>query len=335
MVEFNAYAAMEQSAPLAPFAYEPAELDAFGAEIEISHCGICHSDVHLIDNDWGSSKYPLVPGHEIVGKVVALGEQANPDLLNKRVGVGWQRSSCQNCDYCIRGENNLCAQQETTTVNHYGGFAERIRVDSRFCFPIPDALEDQNAAPLLCAGVTVYGPMHDHNVRSSQHVGVVGIGGLGHLAVQFAAKMGCEVTAFSGSPSKADEAKALGASNVVNSRDVQALKSVRNSLDFIISTVSVNLEWNEYLKLLRPHGTLCFVGALTEPFTVKPWLLSDSQRRLTGSSIGGRTVMQEMLNFAARHQVQAWTEVLPFDAVNTAVDRLKKNDVRYRFVLEH
>lgn len=331
----NAYAAHAKGEALQPFTYEPEDLDAFGAEVAISHCGICHSDLHLIDDDWAESVFPLVPGHEVIGEVTAIGSQVDPNLLGKRVGIGWQRGSCQQCVYCIRGENNMCRQMQTTTGDHYGGFAEKIRVDSRFTFPIPDTLASENAAPLLCAGVTVFSPMRRHAVNANMHVGVIGIGGLGHLAVQFASQLGCEVTAFSSSPAKADEARELGAHHFVNSRERSELKQVRFSFDYIISTVSVNLKWEDYLKLLRPHGILCFVGAISEPITLRPGLLMDAERHITGSSIGGRTVMQEMLNFAAMHNIRAWTEKMPFDSVNTAIERLRKNDVRYRFVLEH
>lgn len=331
----NALAAMEAKQALQPFSYDPDALGYMDAEVKISHCGVCHSDLHLIDNDWRNAVYPLVPGHEIIGEVVALGDGADLTLMGQRVGIGWQRGSCHVCDSCVRGEENLCPNLQNTTVDNYGGFAESIRVDSRFCFPIPDALSSENAAPLLCAGITVFEPLFRHNITARQHVGVIGIGGLGHLGVQFAKALGCEVTAFSSSESKKDEAMQLGATHFVNSRERGEVKKMRGELDFIISTVSVNLDWNEYLRCLKHNGTLCFVGALDEKFEIKPWILMDNQSRLTASNIGGRHSMREMLRFAAAKNIQAWTEKLPFDAANTAVERLRKNDVRYRFVLEH
>lgn len=334
MSKIHAHAALAAKQPLESFSYTPDTLGAFEVEIEISHCGICHTDLHLVDNDWGDSVYPLVPGHEIIGTVKSFGSHADANLLGKRVGVGWQRSSCMACDHCIRGENQLCAQQEPTTVTHYGGFAERILIDSRFAFPIPDAISDAHAAPLLCAGVTVFSPLQRY-MQPGMRVGVIGIGGLGHLAIQFAAAMGAEVVAFSSSPAKADEAKQLGAAHVVNSRERDDIKTQRNSLDFILSTVAVNLDWKEYLKVLRPNGTLCFVGGQSEPFSIHPFFLTDAQRSITGSSVGGRDSMRRMLRFAAAHGITPWIETLPFDAVNTALDRLRKNEVRYRFVLEH
>ena len=192
---FRAYAAHEQKGPLAPFVYEPGELGPNDVEIRVSHCGICHSDVHLVDGDWGASSYPMVPGHEIVGTVAAAGPAVRQLAVGQRVGVGWQCGACLECEWCVSGQENLCAQEEATCVERPGGFAERIRVDGRFAFPIPDALRSEHAAPLLCGGVTVYAPLARF-ARPSLRVGVIGIGGLGHLALQFARAMGCEVTAL-------------------------------------------------------------------------------------------------------------------------------------------
>ncbi len=329
----QAYAAHQAGGALERWEYEPKDLAPYDVEIDISHCGICHSDLHMLDNDWGISQYPLVPGHEIIGTVTALGEQVTHLKVGQRVGVGWQRSACLNCDVCAAGHDQLCPNSSAVIVGNYGGFAERIRTDSRFAFAIPDALSSENAAPLLCAGVTVYSPLSRLG-HSAQRVGVVGIGGLGHLAVQFAAKMGMEVTAFSSTPAKADEARELGASNVINSRDDAALKAARYSLDMLVVTVHVSLNWRRYLQMLRPNGTLCFVGAVGEPMQLSIGALIDKQYTVTGSSIGSRATMREMLDFAARHGVTAWTETLPMDDVNTALERLRRNDVRYRFVLE-
>lgn len=329
----HAFAAKEAKAALEPFTYEPDDLGAYGAEIDITHCGVCHSDIHLVDNDWNTNKYPLVPGHEIIGVVRQVGALADANLVGQRVGVGWQRGSCLHCEDCLHGYENLCQQSVRTCVDHYGGFAQAVRVDSRFVHPIPDELDSVNAAPLLCAGITVYAPL-SRLAHPKMRVGVIGIGGLGHLALQYANKMGCEVTAFTSSPQKADEAKQLGAHHVVNSRERDAIKQVRRSLDLVISTVAVNLDWAEYVKTLRSHGTLCYVGAVSEPINVKVGHLMDSERFITAGSIGGRGMMREMLDFSARHGVVAWTETLPFDSVNTAFARLRENDVRYRFVLE-
>ncbi len=329
----DAYAAFEAGASLAPFDYEPAALGPHEVEIEITHCGICHSDLHLIDNDWRTSQFPLVPGHEVVGKVAAKGSLVTHLDLGERVGVGWQAGSCLVCEWCERGDENLCANIVETCVGRYGGFAESLRVDSRFAFSIPDGLSSEAAAPLLCGGVTVYSPLRTH-ARPQSRVGVVGIGGLGHLAIRFARAFGCEVTAFSSTPAKEEEARAHGAHHFVSSVDDAALKAQRESLDLIIVTVHQSLNWNRYVSALRPRGVLSFVGALAEPVAVPTGMLMARSRSVTSSPVGGRAAMREMLSFAARHGVGAQVETLPMSQVNTALERLRRNDVLYRFVLE-
>jgi len=328
----NAYAAQEAGAPLAPFDYQPDVLGPHDVEIEITHCGICHSDLHLIDNDWMTSQYPLIPGHEIVGRVAQKGELVDHLDLGVRVGVGWQCGSCLRCEWCERGDENLCASSLETCVGRPGGFADRIRLDGRFAFAIPDALSSESAAPLFCAGITVYSPLRQH-ARPQSRVGVIGIGGLGHLAIRFARDFGCEVTAFSSTPAKESEARAHGAHHFVSSVDERALKAQRESLDLIVSTVNSPLDWKRYVNALRPDGVLSFVGALAEPLTIPTGILLAQRRSVSGSPIGGRVAMREMLDFAARHGIAAQVEVLPMSKVNTALDRLRRNDVRYRFVL--
>lgn len=332
-MSINAYAAAGRGQHLLPFQYEPEDLGPFDVEVKITHCGICHSDLHLIDDDWEISRYPLVPGHEIIGMVMEMGDQVDPSLMGRRVGIGWQRGACLNCSSCLSGEENLCRDTSETCVENHGGFAEAIRVDSRFVHPIPASLPPETAAPLLCAGVTTYAPLRRHT-RPGMRVGIVGIGGLGHLAVQFANKFGCEVVAFSSSPAKAGEAQALGAHFFVNSRDGSAMRRLRHTLDYLLVTVTADLDWNDYLKLLRANGTMCFVGVPSQPLRVDAGLLIDAQRSVTASSIGGRAVTREMLAFAARHDIQAWVENMPHNRVNEALYRLRNNDVRYRFVLE-
>lgn len=332
-MEINAYAAQEAKAPLEPFHYTADDLENYGAEIAISHCGVCHSDLHLVDADWSSGVFPMVPGHEIIGTVKSVGALADESLVGQRVGIGWQRGSCLHCEWCISGQENLCPQSVATCVRNYGGFAETVVLDSRFVHPIPETLPSETAAPLLCAGITVYSPL-DRYATHSKRVGVVGIGGLGHIALQMANKMGCDVTAFSTSDSKRDEAQELGAHHFINGRDADAMKAARRSFDLIISTAPVNIDWTPYIRALRPNGTLCFVGAPSEPISFHAGMLFSNQS-VAGSVIGGRQKMREMLDFSARHGIVAWSETLPMDGVNTALDRLRKNDVRYRFVLEN
>jgi alcohol/geraniol dehydrogenase (NADP+) len=329
---YHAYAAETAGAQLKPTTYDPDPLTAFDVEIKITHCGICHSDLHIIDGDWRTA-FPAIAGHEIVGTVVQTGESVSALAPGQRVGVGWQSKSCMTCEWCIRGETNLCPNMEMTCRGRPGGFADHIRVDSRFAYPLPDNLDSENAAPLLCAGITVYAPLRHHGVNSNSRVGVVGIGGLGHLAIQFAAAFGAEVTAFTSSPAKADEARQFGATKVLNSRDRDELRTARRSLDLIVSTVAVPLDWNSYLKTLRPNGKLVVVGAVSEPLAIPAGLLIGGQLSVTGSSIGDRATMIEMLNFAARHGIVAQTEAVPMTEINAALDKVRDNAARYRMVL--
>ena len=329
----KAYAAQRAGTTLEPWEYEPPPLAPFDVEIAVTHCGLCHSDVHIIRGDWGGS-FPAVPGHEIVGQVVAVGSAADPTLVGQRVGVGWQAGACLACDYCLRGEENLCAMARHSCFGgHFGGFARLFRADSRFCHPIPPALSSAEAAPLLCAGITVYAPLKRFARAGHWRVGVVGIGGLGHLGVKFARAMGAEVTAFTTSPSKVEEARTLGAHHVVITGEPSALRRARASLDFLLVTVNAPLDWWSYAKTLRPNGVMCFVGAAENRLDIPVSAVLNKQWVITGGSIGGRADMRDMLAFAALHGITAHVETLPMASVNTAVQRLIANDVRYRFVL--
>lgn len=328
----HAYAAREKTGRLEPFEYEPAPLGPHDVEIAISHCGICHSDVHLVDGDWGVGSYPMVPGHEIVGSVVEVGPAVRHLKAHDRVGVGWQRGACLVCEDCGRGDENLCLDEVATCVDHHGGFADRIRVDARFAFPIPEALASDAAAPLLCGGVTVYAPLA-RLARPSMRVGIVGIGGLGHLALQFARAMGCEVTALSSSPAKEEDARRFGAHHFVATGRREAVKSLARSFDVVLSTVFVPQEWKRLVSALGPHGTLCLVGAPAEPLSLPVFPLIGAQRSVTGSAIGGRPAIREMLDFAARHGVRAQGQVRPMAEADAALAEVREGKARYRTVL--
>lgn len=331
-MSFHAHAAHSKKSALKPFVYEPAPLGPHDVEIRISHCGICHSDVHLVDGDWGMGSYPMVPGHEIVGTVTALGPEAAHLEAGARVGVGWQRGACLACDCCITGDENLCASNVATCVSNHGGFADRVRLDGRFAFPIPEGLASENAAPLLCGGATVYSPLRRW-ARPSMRVGVVGIGGLGHLALQFARAMGCEVTAISSTPDKEVEARSFGAHRFLATREAKALSSAASSLDFILSTVFVTPDWEGLVGALRPNGVLCLVGATSEPLSVQAFALLAGQKSVTGSAIGGRPAIREMLAFAARHGVAAKVQLRPLAEADAALGEVRKGRARYRVVL--
>ena len=326
-------AAHAAGAELLPFKYDPGELGLHEVEIAVTHCGVCHSDLHLIANDWGNSQYPFIPGHEIVGKVTAVGSEVRSVTVDQRVGLGWQSNSCGVCEWCTRGMENLCPAAEATCVHRHGGYADHVRANERFIIPIPDALESEQTAPLLCAGITVYNPLRTHGVNPSSRVGVVGIGGLGHLAIQFAHVFGAEVTAFSTSAEKEEEARALGAQHFVNTRESKAMKEVAGSMDFVLSTINADQDWNVYMQTVRPTGTLCFVGIPPAPVSVHAFSLISGLRSISGSPIGSPHQLREMLDVAARHGVKAKTELFPMAQANAAIDKVKKNKVRYRAVL--
>jgi alcohol/geraniol dehydrogenase (NADP+) len=333
MSEIQGLAAHAAGAELLPFRYDPGELGAQEVEISITHCGICHSDLHLISNDWGISQFPFIPGHEVVGTVDAIGDEVTSVSVGQRVGLGWQSNSCGQCEWCIRGLENLCPAAEATCVRRHGGYASRVRANARFVMPLPEALPSEQAAPLLCGGVTVYNPLRAHGINPASRVGVVGIGGLGHLAIQFARVFGAEVTAFSTSLAKEDEAKELGAHNFVNSRETKAMREVAGSLDFIVSTVNADMDWSNFIQALRPTGTLCFVGVPPAPLAIHAFPLISGVRTITGSPIGSPHMLREMLDVAARHGVQARTERFAMAKANEAIAKVKKNKVRYRAVL--
>ena len=333
MAQIQGLAVHAAGAELLNFRYDPGELGLQEVEIGISHCGICHSDLHLISNDWGISQYPFIPGHEIIGNVVAIGSQVRSLKVGDRVGLGWQSNSCGECEWCSRGLENLCPLQEATCVRRHGGYAARVRANARFVMRIPDALPSEQAAPLLCGGITVYSPIREHGVNPSSRVGIVGIGGLGHIAIQFARTFGAEVTAFSTTANKEEEARSLGAHHFINSRESKAMKDVAGSLDFILNTANADQDWNVYIQALRPRGTLCFVGVPPSPVSLQAFPLIAGVRTVTGSPIGSPQRIREMLDVAARHGVKATTECFAMARANEAIEKVKKNKVRYRAVL--
>ncbi len=333
MAQIQGLAAHAAGSELLPLRYDPGKLGAYEVEISITHCGVCHSDLHLIANDWGISQYPFIPGHEVVGTVAALGSEVRTLELGQRVGLGWQSNSCGHCEWCMRGQENLCAASEGTCVHRHGGYADRIRANSRFVVPIPDALPSEQSAPLLGGGITVYNPMRVFGVNPSSRVGIVGIGGLGHLAIQFARVFGAHVTAFSTTVGKEEEARALGAHHFVHSRESKSMKEVAGSLDFILSTVNADQDWSAYLQALRPNGSLWFVGVPPSPVSVHTFPLVSGMRTIGGSPVGSPFRLREMLDVAARHGVKAVTEGFPMSKANEAIDKVRKGKVRYRAVL--
>jgi len=262
-----------------------------------------------------------------------MGSSVKHLKAGQRVGIGWQCGSCMTCECCLSGRENLCAESSGTCLGNHGGFAKAIVVDSRFAFALPEALASESAAPLLCGGITVFAPLLHFNIRPEMKVGVIGIGGLGHLALQFYRAWGCEVTAFSSNPDKEKEAKELGAHHMVPSRDPEALKARAGTLDFIANTVPGDIDWESYLNILRPDGRLCILGVPSSPVTIPAFPLIVGRKSLSGSPIGGRADIETMLAFAARHGIQAKTETFAMDQVNPALDKVRQGQARYRVVL--
>ena len=327
------YAATKAGGPLEPFEFDPGPLGDTEVEIQVEYCGLCHSDLSMVDNELGISRYPLVPGHEIIGTVAATGSCAQGITRGKRVGLGWFADSCLTCEWCKSGNHHLCASVTGTIIGRHGGFADRVRANAAWVIPLPERLDPQRAGPLMCGGITVFYPLLLAEVKPTARVGVIGIGGLGHMALQFAKAWGCEVTAFSSSPEKEAEARGFGADLVINSRDPEALKKAANSLDFILSTVNVPLDWQAYIEALRPQGRLHLVGGVTKPLEIPLPPLLFGQKSLASSITGSPAAIATMLKFAARHHIQPTIETYRFSEINDALERLRQGKARYRIVL--
>ena len=331
----NAYAASEQGGSLEPFTYEAGELQPNEVEIDVLYCGICHSDVSMVDNEWGMSEYPLVGGHEVIGKVAAVGANIGHLEIGAAVGLGWHSGYCGHCESCHSGDENLCAVAEGTIVARHGGFADKVRADAASVIVVPEGIDLKSAGPLLCAGITVFNPLVQFDVKSTDKVAVIGIGGLGHIALKFLRAWGCEVTAFTSSESKREEALSLGADKTLNSRDAAEIEGAAYSFDFIISTVNVKLDWNLYINTLKPKGRLHIVGATLEPLDIGAMPLIMGQRSVSGSTVGSPGTIEKMFDFANRHQIQPQVEMFAMSKINDAFDRLKSGDARYRLVLSN
>ncbi|MCP5364227.1 MAG: NAD(P)-dependent alcohol dehydrogenase [Hyphomicrobiales bacterium] len=331
----KAYAASEPGGELKPFAYDPGPLGADDVEIRVEHCGICHSDLSMLNNEWGITAYPFVPGHEVAGTIAAAGDHIRHLSVGQRVGLGWHCGYCMTCDPCMSGDHNLCAKAEGTIVGRHGGFADKVRASAASVIPLPDGVETAAAGPLFCGGITVFNPLVQFNIPPTASVGVIGIGGLGHLAVRFARAWGCQVSAFTSSASKHAEALELGAHETINSRDPEALKKAAGRFDLLISTVNVKLDWNGYLATLKPKGRLHIVGATLEPLDLNVTPMLFGQYSVSGSPVGSPATIKHMLEFAARHQIGPVTEHFRFDQVNEALARLESGQARYRIVLSH
>ncbi|WP_375509093.1 NAD(P)-dependent alcohol dehydrogenase [uncultured Caballeronia sp.] len=333
MQKVQAYGAHEQGAALTPFNYELPDLGSDQVDIKVESCGICHSDLSVLDNEWGISSYPAVAGHEVIGIVTARGSNATTVEVGQRVGLGWFSKSCMHCRYCMGGDHNLCQTVEATILGRFGGFADVVRCNVEWAIPLPAELDAASAGPLFCAGITVFNAIVQSGIRPTQRVGVIGIGGLGHLALQFLTKWGCEVTAFTSSVEKGNEAKHFGAHYVVNSRDSAAMEGLVGKYDFILNTTNANLDWAAYINALAPKGRLHTVGAVPDPIPVPVFPILLGQKSVGASPLGSPATIQDMLSFCARHKIAPTIEPFPMAEINKAIERLRSGKARYRVVL--
>jgi uncharacterized zinc-type alcohol dehydrogenase-like protein len=335
MSQIHALAAKQAGGPLAAFNYDPSPLGNEQVELEVLYCGICHSDVAMLNNEWGLTQYPFVPGHEVVGRVIAMGPDAKLVHLGQIVGLGWNSGSCLFCTQCLAGDHNMCRTLEQTIVARHGGFATRVRCHWVWATPLPEGVDVAKAGPLFCGGITVFNPLLQEDVLPVHRVGVIGIGGLGHLALQFLNKWGCDVTAFTSSSAKSDEAKKMGAHHVIDTHSAEALAAAAGSFDFVLSTVTANIDWSAYLGTLSPRGRLHIVGVPPEPMAIGAFPLIAGQRSVGGSPSGGPGTVAKMLDFCARHNIEAVTEEFPMSKANEALAHLEAGKARYRIVLKN
>ena len=343
MIGTRGYATQGPEAVFEPFSFERRDLGSKDILIDIQYCGVCHSDIHQAKGEWGNSIYPMVPGHEIVGRVAEIGSTVSKFKVGDIGGVGCFVDSCGTCASCMQGFEQFCIVHCSQTYNGtemdkktptFGGYSKRIVVGENYALKVNASENLAGVAPLLCAGITTYSPLRRFDVRAGQKVGIVGLGGLGHMGVKLAASMGADVTVFSTSPGKDEDARKLGANSFVVTRDPEAMKPLAASFDFIVDTVSAPHDLNMYLGLLRLNGAMVLVGAPPVPASIPAFSLISNNRTLAGSSIGGISETQEMLDYCAEHNITADVEVIPITQIAEAYDRTMRSDVRYRFVID-
>lgn len=342
MIPVNAYAAQSATTPLAPFNFERREVGPHDIQIEILYCGVCHSDIHQARNEWGGSIFPMVPGHEIVGRITKVGDHVKNFEVGKLAGVGCFVDSCRVCPSCLAGEEQYCDTGMTGTYNAkdkdgnvtYGGYSTQIVVDEKYALHVSDKLSLEAVAPLLCAGITTYSPLRHWKIGKGHKVAVVGLGGLGHMAVKFAVSFGADVTVLSTSASKKQDAERLGAHHFAVTSDEATMKGLQGHFDFILNAVSAQHDYNQYLNLLTLNGTMVVVGVPPQPSVVGAFNLIGKRRSIAGSLIGGIRETQEMLDYCAEHNIVSDVEVIKAAEINEAYERMIKGDVRYRFVID-
>ena len=329
----KALAVLEAGGKLEPFEYDPGPLQDNEVEIDVLYCGVCHSDLSVMENEWGISQYPVVPGHEVVGTVKQVGASVKKLSVGQTVGLGWHAGYCEECSLCDAGDHNMCFTPQPTIMGRHGGFAEQVRASESAVVAIPEGIDLESAGPLFCGGITVFNPLVQFDIKPTDKVAVIGIGGLGHIALKFLNAWGCEVTAFTTSDSKRQQALDLGADFTLNTRDDASLAAHSNRFDLILSTVNVNLDWNLYLETLKRKGRLHLLGALVEPLTISSSPLLGAQRSISGSVVGSPATIKKMLDFANLHDIKPTVEIFPFNKANEAVKHLADGKARYRVVL--
>jgi uncharacterized zinc-type alcohol dehydrogenase-like protein len=342
MLKTKGYAATDAHSPLAPYSFDRRDPRPHDVAIEIRYCGICHTDIHQVRDEWGGSTFPMVPGHEIAGVVTAVGDKVRKYKIGEKVGVGCMVGSCRHCDPCRKGLEQYCAEGPIYTYNSrepdgtltMGGYSDKIVVDENYVLKMPDNLPLDACAPLLCAGITLYSPLRHWRAGPGKNVGIVGLGGLGHMGVKLAHAMAAQVTVFSHSLRKQEDAKRMGADNFYATSDPETFKKLAASFDLIVNTVSAGIDWNQYTNLLKVDGTFVIVGVPDKPVPVDAFPLIMGRRSIAGSLIGGIQETQEMLDFCGKHNIASDIESIPIQKVNEAYERMLKSDVRYRFVID-
>ncbi|MFM9095342.1 MAG: NAD(P)-dependent alcohol dehydrogenase [Actinomycetes bacterium] len=343
MIEVNGYAAQKANADLAPWKFQRRSLGPNDVLVEIDYAGICHSDIHHVREEWGEALFPMVPGHEIAGRVKEVGSSVTKFKPGQKAGVGVFIDSCRKCENCLKGENQYCLEGMTGTYNGYerdgktiaqGGYSTAIVVHEDYVLKLPENLDMAGIAPLLCAGITLYSPLKHWQTDPGKKVGIIGLGGLGHMGVKFAVAMGAEVSVLSHSANKEQDAKAMGAHNFILPKDESVFDKYKMHFDLLINSVSAPLDLNKYLNMLKLNGSIVMVGLSGQPYPIDAFLMLSQRRRIAGSMIGGMPETQEMLDFAGKHNIVSDVEVINADYINKAYDRVVASDVKYRFVID-
>jgi alcohol/geraniol dehydrogenase (NADP+) len=335
LTKVRAFAAAGPKEPFKPFEYELGPLGPDEIDIDVDYCGLCHSDLSMWTNEWGRTAYPFVGGHEVVGRVREVGANVAGLTVGQKVGLGWLSKSNLNSQQSLSGDHNLSPGNEATIMGRHGGFADIVRCQWVWAIPLPEDVDFKKAGPLFCGGVTVFNPLVQFGVKPTDKVGVIGIGGLGHLALQFLNKWGCEVTAFTSSPDKEKEAREFGAHKTLNSRDPGSWKQAKGRFDFLLATVAVTLDWPRLMRTLAPRGRLHFVGAVGEPVPVQIPAIMGGQNQISASPVGSPGVTAQMLEFCSRHDIAPMTEQFKMSDINAAMEHLDAGKARYRIVLEN